>query len=118
MHKSMTQFSYATMALLFGLAAAAPPAFAGGACYPALRHHHHHMAARWAHPGWRHALWANNGWGPGVGFYALTGVAVDHPAAFNHPYYYGGGPYGSCGGARLVYDARGDILGRQAVYIC
>jgi hypothetical protein len=116
MSRSMKSISYATIATIFGFAAAAPPASAGCVC-----HHwrvHRHVAARWTHTGWDHARWAFSGWGPGVGFYALTGVAVDHPPVYNHPYYYGGGPYGNCSGYRLIYDRQGDLLGRQIVYVC
>ncbi|MGO8799374.1 MAG: hypothetical protein ACLQE9_07460 [Roseiarcus sp.] len=116
MHKSMMQIGYATLALIFGLAAAAPPALAGCVCHP--WRHTHRVAAHWTHVGWGHARWAYHGWGPGVGFYALTGVAVDQPAVYNHPYYYGGGPYGNCSGYRVLYDAQGNLLGRQTVYVC
>ena len=116
MHKSMMKMIYAAMALILGLAVAAPPALACCVCQP--WRHHHRVASHWIHRGWDHAYLGNSGWGPGVGFYALTGVEVDHPPVYNHPYYYGGGPYGNCSGHRLVYDQRGDVLGRQKVYVC
>jgi hypothetical protein len=121
MHKSMMQISYVTTALAFAIAAAAPPALANEVC--SCWRPHHHVASVWrrAHYGqahWGHAHWAHRGWGPGIGFYALTGVANDHPLIYNHPYYYGGGPYGNCTGTHLVYDERGNVLGRQSVYIC
>lgn len=116
MLKSMMKTGYATLALATGIAAAAPPAAASCVC----RHWrvHHHVATRWVHPGWRVAHLGLTGWGPGVGFAALTGVVVDTPPVYNHPYYYGGGPYGNCSRHRLVTDPQGDILGRQDVYIC
>ena len=116
MHKSMKQVGATTIALMFGFAAAAPPALAHGVC--AHWRHHHRVASSWTYAGWDHARWAFRGWGPGVGFEALTGVVDAHLPIYNHPYYYGGGPYGNCGGFRLVLDAQGNFLGRQTVYVC
>ncbi|MGA2792439.1 MAG: hypothetical protein ABSE69_02740 [Roseiarcus sp.] len=115
MRKSMMQLPGMTMALIVGVAAAAPPALAHGYCH---WRHPRHVAAAFAHTHWAHARWAYNGWGPGVGFEPVTGVTVFHPPAYNHPYYYGGGPYGICGSTRPILDASGNIVGWQAVYIC
>jgi hypothetical protein len=119
MRKLIMQLATMTMALAVGVAAAAPPAFADCCCH--WRHHRHVAAtvvhARWAaHPRWAYNIW--NGWGPGVGFEAMTGIVVDHPPVYNHPYYYGGGPYGNCGVRRPVQDAGGHFLGWQGVYTC
>lgn len=121
MYKPMIQFTYATMALVFGIAAATPPAVAHEVC--GCWHPHHHIASVWrrtiaAHPVLPHPVWTYRGWGPGVGFEALTGVRNDHVAVYNHPYYYGGGPYGNCMGSHLVFDQWGNVFGLQAVYIC
>lgn len=124
MRKSIMQIASVTLAMVFGVAAAAPPALAGETCVCA-RHHAvsawrpHRTVAVWRrHHHWTHSYWAHRGWGPGIGFAALTGVGEDHPAMYNHPYYYGGGPYGNCESFRVIYDTHGNILGRQGVYIC
>lgn len=118
MRKSIMQLARMTVALIVGVAATAPPALADCCCH--WRHHRHVAAvithAHWAHPRWAYTGWS--GWGPGVGFEAMTGVSVDRPSVYNHPYYYGGGPYGNCGSGRPVLDAGGHILRWQAVYIC
>jgi hypothetical protein len=111
MLKSMMQICTMTTTLVFGLGAIAPPALANEGC-GCWRHHHHHVVSSWRHP-----HWAYRGWGPGVGFGALTGVTDDHLALYNHPYYYGGGPYGNCTGYRLVVDEWG-VASEQSVYIC
>jgi hypothetical protein len=116
MRKSMMKLATMTMALIVGVAAAAPPALAN--CY-CPRPYHCHVAMAYVHPHrTHHSWWANDGWGPGVGFEAMTGIYLDHPATYNHPYYYGGGPYGNCQNKRAVVDARGNFLGWQAVYTC
>jgi hypothetical protein len=115
MPKLMMQISAMLLALVFAIAAAAPPALADEAC--GCWRHHHHVASHWRHPAFEHAHWAYQGWGPGIGFGALTNVTDDNPPTYNHPYYYGGGPYGNCTGYRSVYDEWGTV-GRQSVYIC
>ncbi len=116
MRKTMMQLATMTMTLIVGVAAAAPPALADCCCH---WRHVRHVAAAYVHPHRaRHYWWSNDGWGPGVGFEAMTGVSVDHPPVYNHPYYYGGGPYGNCGSTRPVRDAGGRILGWQTVYVC
>ncbi len=115
MRKSMMQLAMMTMALISGVAAAAPPALAHGYCH---WRHHRHVAAAFPHAHWTPPHWAYNGWGPGVGFEPVTGVVGAYLPIYNHPYYYGGGPYGNCEGYRLVLDAHGNVLGRQAVYVC
>ncbi len=118
MRKSIMQLAKMTMVLIVGVAAAAPPAFANCCCH---WRHHHHVAAAAPHAHWaarpRWAL-AFSGWGPGVGFERSNGVSVDRVATYNHPYYYGGGPYGNCGSARPVLDAGGLVVGWQRVYVC
>jgi hypothetical protein len=116
MRKSMMQLGAMTMALMVGVAAAAPPALAD--CYCRHWRRHHHVVAAYPAAHWAHPRWAFDGWGPGVGFEAMTGVSVDRPAIYNHPYYYGGGPYGNCGSSRPLLDAAGAVVGWQAVYIC
>jgi len=115
MHKSIMRLGQMTLALFVGVSAAASPALANCCCH----WRHHHVAAivhaHWAHP---RLAWGTYGWGPGVGFEAYTGVSVDRVAIYNHPYYYGGGPYGNCGSGRPVLDARGLAVGWQRVYVC
>src|ERR1700722_865810 len=105
MQKLMMRINAMTLALVFGVVAAAPPALANEAC------------SCWRHPGFGHPHWVYQGWGPGIGFGALTAVTDDRPPVYNHPYYYGGGPYGNCNGYRPVYDRWGNVS-EQSVYIC
>ena len=115
MQKLMMQINAMTLALVFGIAAAAPPALASEPC--TCWRHHHHVASHWRHQGSQHRHWVFEGWGPGIGFGSLTAVTDDRLPIYNHPYYYGGGPYGNCNGYRPVYDRQGHV-GEQSVYIC
>ena len=115
MQKLMTQINAATLALVFGIAAAAPPALAGEVC--SCWRHHRHVASHWRRPVAHHAYYVYQGWGPGIGFGSLTQVTDDRTPMYNHPYYYGGGPYGNCNGYRPLYDRQG-YIGEQSVYIC
>jgi hypothetical protein len=115
MQKFMMRINAMTLALVFGVVAAAPPALANEAC--SCWRHHRHVAYHWRHPGFGHPHWVYQGWGPGIGFGARTAVTDDRPPVYNHPYYYGGGPYGNCNGYRPVYDRWGNVS-EQSVYIC
>src|ERR1700685_288260 len=99
MQKLMMRINAMTLALVFGVVAAAPPALANEAC--SCWRHHRHVAYHWRHPGFGHPHWVYQGWGPGIGFGALTAVTDDRPPVYNHPYYYGWGN-----------------MSEQSVYIC
>jgi hypothetical protein len=80
----------------------------------------------WGGGGWGHAVWGGGGWGRGGwgggGYWAgaaLTGLAVGAAAA-SYPYGYGygyGNYYGGCVARQPAYDAWGNFIGYQRVYV-